>query len=74
MKIIAKLLGILLIFVAVYNIDFGVLNRIISSILLLLSGTSLLVQDSKYKSLSVYLMRIAGIIAVFFIIKLIFVG
>lgn len=74
MKIITKLLGILLIFVAIYNRNFSNLNQIIISILLFLSGVSMLLRDSKYNTISVYLMRIAGIIAILFIIKQIFIG
>ncbi len=72
MKVVGKLLGIILIFVAFYTFDFQVWNKILISATLLLSGLSLLFQDSEnnsYRSLSRFLQRTALFIAILLLIK-----
>jgi len=76
-KIIGKILAIINILLAVYVFDWSSWNKTIISSLLFLIGISLFLKDSKtevYRELSKSLHRIAFIISIFFIIKLIFVG
>ncbi len=77
MKILGKILGVVLIFVAFYSLDLQSWNQIIISILLSLSGFSLLLKDSKSesaKSLSKFLLRTAFVLAVLFILKRLITG
>jgi hypothetical protein len=74
---LGKVIAIIDLLVAVYVFDWNDWNKIIISILLLLSGIGLFLQDSErksYKELSTTLFGIAFIIAVLFLLKLIILG
>lgn len=76
-KKIGVLLAVFNIIVAVWYFDWNSPTQIIISILLFLSGLSLLLRDAESETLrkaSSYLLYIAGIIAVLLIFKKLFIG
>lgn len=77
LKILGILLGISVIVIAIWTFDWNSWNQIIISALLFLSGLVTLLTNAeskflqKLRSFSLY---IAGIIAIFLILKIVFVG
>lgn len=77
LKILGILLGISVILIAIWNFDRNSWNQIIISTLLFSSGLITLLTDSESKFLQEargILLYVAGIIVIFLIFKVLFVG
>ena len=76
-KIIGKIIAVLLIFAAIYIFEWNDLNMIIVSILLFLSGATILTEDAGsefWQDLRKFLRRANIALAILFILKMLILG